>query len=42
MDGLCKINPTILASEIYVLVLILAILHLQAIYSRRPELYLLL
>lgn len=42
MDGLCKINPTILISEIYILVLILAILHLQAIYSRRPEQYLLL
>nr|QCQ69095.1 NADH dehydrogenase subunit 2 [Powellomyces hirtus] len=42
MDGLCKINPSILTSEIYILVLILAILHLQAIYSRRPELYLLI
>ncbi len=42
MDGLCKINSTILSSEIYILVLILAILHLQALYSRRPELYLLL
>ena len=28
--------------EIYLLVLVLAIIHLQAIYSRRPELYLLI
>lgn len=42
MDGLCKINPLILTSEIYILVLIIAILHLQTIYSSRPELYLLL
>jgi len=37
MDGLCKINPIILTSEIYILLLIIAILHLQSIYSRRPE-----
>ena len=42
MDGLCRIDSSILISEIYILLLILAILHLQAIYSRRPEQYLLL
>ena len=42
LDGLCKINASILICEIYLLVLVLAIIHLQAIYSRRPELYLLI
>nr|NP_150314.1 NADH dehydrogenase subunit 2 [Spizellomyces punctatus]AAK84243.1 NADH dehydrogenase subunit 2 [Spizellomyces punctatus] len=42
LDGLCKINASILTSEIYLLVLILAIVHLQAIYSRRPEFYLII
>lgn len=41
LDGLCKVNTLTLTCEIYLLVLILAIIHLQALYSRRPELYLL-
>ena len=42
LDGLCKINPSILTSEIYLLVQVLALIHLQALYSRRPEIYLLI
>lgn len=39
MDGLCKVNESILTSEIYLLIIILAITHLQGLYARRPELY---
>jgi NADH:ubiquinone oxidoreductase subunit 2 (subunit N) len=42
LDGLCKINASILTSEIFLLVLILALLHLHALFSRRPEFYLLI
>jgi len=41
MDGLCHLNPTILVGEIYLMGLIIAIIHLQSLYSKRPELYLL-
>lgn len=42
MDGLCRINSTIIICEIYIQVLIITILHFQAIYTKRPELYLLI
>jgi len=41
MDGLCHLNPTILVGEIYLMGLIIGIIHLQSLYSKRPELYLL-
>lgn len=41
MDGLCHINPLILVGEVYLMGLIIAIIHLQSLYSKRPELYLL-
>jgi len=41
MDGLCHLNPIILVGEIYLMGLIIAIIHLQSLYSKRPELYLL-
>ena len=42
IDGLCHLNPTILTSEIFLLVMMALIIHLQAIYSRRPEFYLII
>jgi len=42
LDGLSKVNTVTLTSEINLLIQILAILHLQAIYTRRPEFYLLI
>ena len=42
LDGLCKINVSILTSEIFLLVQVLALIHLHGIYSKRPEFYLLI
>jgi NADH:ubiquinone oxidoreductase subunit 2 (subunit N) len=41
-DGLLKVNTLILVSKIYLMLIIILILQLKAIYSRRSELYLII
>lgn len=42
MDGLCRINTSTIASDIFIVALVILVLYLCAIYYRRPESYLII